>query len=241
MIVSRGRTSVIPSSGGMLALVLLLQVSLWELIKQAKPIPKVAMSLLVVFSIFSWAIIFSKWNTFRKARIANRSFLRAFRKANGLQAVALAVEQYRDSPLVTVFDFGYAEVERQLKTRGGLTNRSAVERNLQLGISEEIAKLERHMNWLATVASVSPFIGLFGTVWGIIDAFTALGLAGATSLRAVAPGIAEALVATALGLGAAIPAAIFYNHFGHVIREMGARMEDFALEFMNFAEQGLGE
>lgn len=219
----------------------LMQVSLWELVSKAKPIPLAAMVILLVFSVLSWAIVFSKWNTFRKARLASASFLRAFRKANGLEAVALAVEQFRDSPLVTVFEFGYEEVERQVKSRGTLMNKLSVERNLQLAISEEIARLERHMNWLATVASVSPFVGLFGTVWGIIDAFTALGLSGATSLRAVAPGIAEALVSTALGLGAAIPAAIFYNHFVHVIREMGARMEDFSLEFMNFAEQSYEE
>lgn len=97
------------------------------------------------------------------------------------------------------------------------------------------------MNWLATTASVSPFIGLFGTVLGIIDAFHALGQAGSTSLRAVAPGISEALVATAAGLAAAIPAAIFYNHFGHVIREFAARMEDFALEFLNVAERQFEE
>jgi len=216
-------------------------VSLWELISRAKPIPIATMVILLLFSILSWAIVFSKWNVFRKARIANRNFLRAFRKANGLEAVAVAVEQYRASPLVAVFEYGYEEVERQVSSKGTLANKLALERALQLAISEEIAKLEHNMNWLATTASVCPFIGLFGTVWGIIDAFSALGLAGSASLRAVAPGISEALVATALGLGAAIPAAIFYNYFGHVIRDIGARMEDFALEFMNFAEQHFGE
>lgn len=219
---------------------LLLQVSLWELVRQSKPIPIAAMLLLLVFSLLSWAIVFSKWNVFRKARLANRDFLRAFRRANGLEAVALAVEQYRVSPLVAVFDFGYEEIERQVKAKGTLTNKLALERTLQLAISEELTKLEHNMNWLATTASVCPFIGLFGTVWGIIDAFSALHLAGSASLRAVAPGISEALVATALGLGAAIPAAIFYNYFGHVIRQMGARMEDFSLEFMNFAERSFG-
>ncbi len=220
---------------------LLLQVSLWELVSRAKPIPMAAMAILLIFSILSWAIVFSKWNVFRKARIANRNFLRAFRKANGLEAVAVAVEQYRASPLVAVFEYGYEEVERQVSSKGTLRNKLALERSLQLAISEEIAKLEHNMNWLATTASVCPFIGLFGTVWGIIDAFSALGLAGSASLRAVAPGISEALIATALGLGAAIPAAIFYNYFGHVIRDIGARMEDFALEFMNFAEQHFGD
>jgi biopolymer transport protein TolQ len=138
-----------------------------------------------------------------------------------------------------VFDFGYEEVARQLKAHRRLSSPIALERSLQLGISEEVARLERNMSWLATAATVSPFIGLFGTVWGIIDAFQALGLAGATSMRAVAPGIAHALVATALGLAAAIPAAVFYNHFGHILKELGARMEDFSLEFLNLAERNL--
>jgi biopolymer transport protein TolQ len=220
---------------------LLAQVSVWELVSRAKPVPMSVFIILLGFSIFSWAIVFSKWNTFRQARLANQQFLRAFRKANTLETMAVASEQFPQSPLVTVFDFGYEEIERQVASKGTLRNKLALERSLQLAISEEIAKLERHMNWLATTASVCPFIGLFGTVWGIIDAFSALGLAGSASLRAVAPGISEALVATALGLGAAIPAAIFYNYFGHVIREMGARMEDFSLEFMNVAERSFGD
>ncbi len=217
----------------------LLQVSIWEMVKTTQPIPIVVLSVLVILSVLSWAIVFSKYNTFRNARSANRQFLRAFRKAAALEQVALASEQFTASPLVAVFDFGYSEVERQRKARGRLTNPISLERSLQLGISEEIAKLERNMNWLATTATVSPFIGLFGTVWGIIDAFQALGLAGATSMRAVAPGIAHALVATAAGLAAAIPAAVFYNHFGHILKELGARMEDFSLEFLNLAERDL--
>lgn len=218
-----------------------LQVSLWELVKTSQPIPIAVMTLLLFLSILSWAIIFNKWKSFRGAQLANRQFLRMFRKANGLEQVALAAEQFRDAPLVAVFDFGYSETDRQRKLRGRVTNPITLERNLQLGISEEVAKLERNMNWLATAATVSPFIGLFGTVWGIIDAFQALGLAGATSMRAVAPGIAHALVATALGLAAAIPAAVAYNHFGHVLKELGARMEDFSLEFLNLAERDLEE
>jgi biopolymer transport protein TolQ len=214
-----------------------LDLSLWELVKSSGPLPKAVMALLLLFSIFSWAVIFSKWSVFRSARSANQAFLRAFRKAAGLQAVAMASEQFRSSPLVAVFDFGYSEVDRQLKARGTLTNKLALERTLQLGMNEEVTKLERNMNVLATTATVSPFIGLFGTVWGIIDAFQGLGTAGAASLRAVAPGISEALITTALGLGAAIPAAIFYNWFGGTIKEFGARMEDFSLEFMNLAER----
>ena len=214
-----------------------LQVSIWELIKAAGPVAKTVMAILLIFSILSWAVILSKWSIFHRAKTANRQFLRAFRKSSGLEAVAMASEQFRSSPLVTVFEFGYGEVDRQRKARGALTNKLSLERNLQLGISEEVARLEGNMNLLATTATVSPFISLFGTVWGIIDAFQALGIAGAASLRAVAPGISEALITTALGLAAAIPAAIFYNLFGNNIKEFGARMEDFGLEFLNLAER----
>jgi biopolymer transport protein TolQ len=215
----------------------LLQVSIWELIKTSEPIPLVVMAILLILSILSWAIIFAKYSMFSGARDANRKFLRAFRKAHDMHAVAAASEQFKAAPLVAVFDFGFAEVDRQAQRSGTVTNKAALERSLQLGISEEITKLERNMNWLATTATVSPFIGLLGTVWGIIDAFQALSLGGATSIRAVGPGIAHALFATALGLFAAIPSAVAYNAFGHSLKEMGARMEDFSLEFLNLTER----
>lgn len=217
-----------------------LDLSLWDLFQNLRPVPLAVIVLLVLFSLLSWTIVFSKSSVFSRARRDNRNFLRAFRKADNLQAVAIASEQFTSAPLVAVFDFGYGEIERQVRQRGALVNKPAIERSLQLGISEEVTKLEMNMTWLATVASVSPFIGLFGTVWGIIDAFQALGNAGATSLRAVAPGISEALVTTAIGLAAAIPAAIFYNVFGNRIKEIGTRMEDFAIEFQNLAERDFG-
>ena len=217
-----------------------LDLSLWDIVQNLRPVPLAVIVLLILFSLFSWTIVFSKSSVFSRARRENRNFLRAFRKADNLQAVALASEQFTSAPLVAVFDFGYGEVERQIRQRGSLVNKPAIERSLQLGISEEVTKLEMNMSWLATVASVSPFIGLFGTVWGIIDAFQALGNAGATSLRAVAPGISEALITTAIGLAAAIPAAIFYNIFGSRIKEIGTRMEDFAIEFQNLAERDFG-
>ncbi|HLJ13560.1 MAG TPA: MotA/TolQ/ExbB proton channel family protein [Bryobacteraceae bacterium] len=219
----------------------LLDINVWELAKDAGLVPKVVMVLLLIFSLASWTIIFSKWSSFRQARHANRRFLRAFRKAPGLEAVALASEQFRSSPLVAVFDFGYGEVDRQVKARGTVANKVALERSLQLGVSEELTKLERSMNWLATTASVCPFIGLFGTVWGIIDAFQQLGLSASVSLRAVGPGIADALLATAFGLAAAIPAAVAYNVFGHSIKELGARMDDFCMEFLNMTERDFEE
>ncbi len=215
----------------------LLDVNIWELVKPSEPLQLAVLGLLALFSLVSWTIIFSKLALFRRARNGNLRFLRAFRKATRLDAVAAATEQFRSAPLATVFDFGYSEVARQMTARQKITNMTALERTLQLGMSEEITRMERSMNWLATTASVSPFIGLFGTVWGIINAFQQLSLAGSTSMRAVGPGIAEALVATAMGLLAAIPAAIFYNYFGHVIKEIGARMEDFSLEFLNLTER----
>jgi len=215
-------------------------LSLWDITKNLRPVPLAVIGILIFFSLFSWTIVLSKSGIFSRARSRNKTFLRAFRKAKNLQAIAAASEQFGSSPLIGVFEFGYREIERQISQRGALVNKPAVERSLQLGISEEVTKLEMNMTWLATVASVSPFIGLFGTVWGIIDAFEGLGTAGSASLRAVAPGISEALVTTAIGLAAAIPAAIFYNLFGSRIKELGTRMEDFAIEFQNFAERDFG-
>jgi biopolymer transport protein TolQ len=219
----------------------LLQIDVWEMVGRGGPLTIAVLAILLFFSVFSWAIIFSKWNVLRTARAADRRFLRAFRKASGLDAVMVASEQFKPAPLVSVFEFGYEEVHRQVKARGSVTNKIALERSLQLGTSEEITKLERNMSWLATTASVSPFIGLFGTVLGIIRAFQELGMQGTASLRAVGPGIADALIATAVGLAAAIPAAIFYNQFSHNIREIGARMDDFTLEFLNMAERSFGD
>ena len=213
------------------------EVDFWELVKTKEPVPLLVYGLLSMASITSWTVIFSKWAQFARARNTNLRFLRAFRKATRLDAVAAASEQYRGAPLVTVFEFGYSEVSRQMAARSKISNQVALERTLQLGMSESMTKLERSMSWLATVASVSPFVGLFGTVWGIIGTFSALSLTGSTSMRTVAPGIAGALVATALGLAAAIPAAVFYNHFGHRLKEIGSRMEDFSLEFLNMTER----
>jgi biopolymer transport protein TolQ len=195
------------------------------------------LALLIAASCFSWGVIFTKWSRLRKARAENGKFLRAFRKASGFEGITAACEQFPLAPLVTVYDYGYAEVERQVRAKKQLSNRTAVERSLQIGVGEELGRLEKNMNWLATTAAIAPFVGLFGTVWGIIDAFQALTGAGAASLRAVGPGIAEALIATAMGLFAAIPAAIFYNYFGYLIRDLSGKMDDFGLEFMNLIER----
>ncbi len=212
-------------------------IQIWELIQTDRPLTLAVFLLLLLASIFSWAVAFSKLGKFRKIRAANFQFLRAFRKATGFDQLSLASEQFRGAPLVTVFDYGYAELDRQVKSKRTVYNKLSLERSLQLGISEEVSKLEHNLSWLATTATVTPFIGLFGTVWGIIDAFNALSTAGSASLRVVGPGIAEALVATALGLAAAVPAAIFYNWFNAQIKEVGGKMEDFSLEFMNLTER----
>ena len=214
-----------------------LDVNFWELVKSPDPVTLGVMGLLGLASLLSWTIILAKVFSFRSARSSNRKFLRAFRKATRLDAVAAASEQYRSAPLVGVFDFGYSEVSRQMAATSRITNQVALERTLQLGISEEVTRLEHNLSWLATCAAVCPFIGLFGTVLGIIDAFNQLGLSQSTSMRAVGPGIARALLATAMGLAAAIPAAIFYNYFGNAVKEIAARMEDFSLEFLNLTER----
>lgn len=219
---------------------LFLQTGIWELISGGSPLSNAILVVLVIFSIASWTIIFSKWTALKSAKSGNSRFARAFRKATLETAVATS-EQFRPAPLVTVFDDGYAEVSRQVKTHGSIRNRDSIARTLQVSTNQEIAYLESNLSWLATTASVSPFIGLLGTVLGIVRAFQNLGAAGSTSLSAVGPGIAEALIATAAGLFAAIPAAMAHNHFGHAIRELGSQMDDFGLEFLNLIERSFGE
>lgn len=201
-----------------------------NMIWETGPVAKTVLVILLFFSIFSWSIILARYNLLRRARVQSSRFLRAFRKAQRLQDIAAVSEQFKPSPLVAVFEGGYDE----LKRRGSAT---AIQRSMQIASSEELTRFERRMPWLAITAGATPFIGLFGTVWGIIDAFHGLGTAGAATLRAVAPGISEALITTAAGLFAAIPALIAYNIFGNEIREFGKRMDDFMLEMMNAIER----
>lgn len=205
-----------------------------NLIQQTGPVAKIVLLILLGFSLFSWAIILAKWSALKRARAQSGRFVRAFRKATRLQDVAAVAEQFKPSPLVGVFDNAYDEYRRQ---GGGAPRLTAIQRATQIAASEEMTRLERRLPWLATTGAVTPFIGLFGTVWGIIDAFQGLGTAGAATLRAVAPGISEALITTAAGLFAAIPAVIAYNAFSHQIKEFAARSDDFALELMNAFER----
>ena len=222
------------------AALFLLETNIWDFVSHGTSFTYVILGILLLASLYSWTVTFSKLSSFKTARRNDARFLRAFRKATGLEAVMVASEQFRPSPLVSLFERGYEEVSRQVKSRGSLANEEAISRSLQLGVSEQLTRLEHNLNWLATIASVSPFIGLLGTVIGIIRAFENLGSAGSTSLKSVGPGISEALIATAVGLFAAIPAAIFYNYFGHLLKEMGARMDDFSLEFLNLIERSFG-
>src|SRR5215475_10083030 len=206
-----------------------------DMLSTTGAVAKLVLLTLLAFSLISWAIILTKWSLLRRARTQSGRFLRAFRKAQRLQDVAAVAEQFKPSPLVAVFENAYDEYRRQ-----GEQNITAVQRAAQIASSEELTRLERKLPWLATTGAVAPFVGLFGTVWGIIDAFNGLGDAGAATLRAVAPGISEALITTAAGLFAAIPAVIAYNQFTHRMREFGARMDDFTMEILNFIERTTG-
>ena len=207
-----------------------------NLIEQTGPVAKIVLAILLLFSVLSWSIILAKGTKFRRMRSQSGRFLRAYRKAGGrLQDVSSVSEQFKPSPLVSVFEGGYDELRRQSGSGG--RNTVSVQRATQIAASEEMTQMESRLPWLATTGAVTPFVGLFGTVWGIIDAFQGLGNAGAATLRAVAPGISEALITTAAGLFTAIPAVIAYNQYMQQIREFGARMDDFGLEFLNTIER----
>ncbi|PYV54578.1 MAG: flagellar motor protein MotA [Acidobacteria bacterium] len=209
-----------------------------DLVGETGAVAKVVLLVLLAFSLISWAIILSKWSGIRRARVQSGRFIRAFRKAQRLQDVGAVAEQFRPSPLVGVFENGFEEYRRQGGvSTGAIRSPLAIQRAMQIASSEEMTRLERNLSWLAITGAVTPFVGLFGTVWGIIDAFHGLGTAGAATLRAVAPGISEALITTAAGLVAAIPAVIAFNLIGSSIREFASRCDDFSLEMLNAVER----
>ena len=215
-----------------------LQGSVADLLAQTGPVAKFVLLLLLGFSILSWAIIYIKWRRFKKLREQGDVLLRAFRKARKLSEFNVLLENFPPHPLKVLFEAGYREIYAQVGNPGGpVRNAAALTRALQIASTQQLSEMEQNLNWLATTGSVAPFIGLFGTVWGIMNAFLGLG-SGAASLRAVGPGIAEALIATAAGLFVAIPAVIAYNQFLSRVRELGARMDNFSLEFLNAAERG---
>ncbi len=203
--------------------------------------------LLLAFSIVSWAIIFTKLRQMRRAERESERFIDIFWDAKNLTAINSASLDLKESPVAQVFRAGYQELVRLTRAKrqaasgddmstdlGGVEN---VERAMRRATTQEITKLERSLTFLATTASAAPFVGLFGTVWGIMNAFRGLSVTQSSSIQAVAPGISEALIATAIGLAAAIPAVIAYNHFAGKVRVLSAEMDNFASEFLNIAER----
>lgn len=227
--------------------------SLLGFFRETGPTAKVVLGILLFFSLVSWVIIFAKFIRLRRVAAQSEKFVAFFRKSKRFSEVNTIASQLSETPLTTLFKAGYAELDAQVKanrpedpavtvsgTPAGkllIKNIAGVERALERAIGVEVSRLSRYMTFLATTASACPFIGLFGTVWGIMQSFRTIGNTGSTSIAAVAPGISEALVNTAAGLAAAIPALIFYNYFMGKIREQRAGMEDFALEFINLAER----
>ena len=210
------------------------------LLEQTNGLARVVLGILLVLSVFSWALILQKWYQLGGLDRKTTRFLQMFRAGGGLPNPKTIRAGSGGTPLIAVYDAGYAEFSSQLASGnphgGRVRNANAIGVEMQVAASDEVRRLERGMSTLATIASVSPFIGLFGTVWGVMDAFTGLGDAGTASLRAVAPGIAEALITTAAGLAAAIPALIAYNHYLQGIRSVAARMNNFASEFVSKVE-----
>jgi biopolymer transport protein TolQ len=219
---------------------------LWELFLDATPVAKFILALLVVFSLVSWGIILSKTLQFRRADRQTKRFLEIFRTSKRFSEVNSAASNHSASPLVGLFQSGYIEIDAQVKaaqqegtdpSRYRIRSMGAIERTLRRALGVELQVLTRSTSFLATTAAAAPFIGLFGTVWGIMVAFNDIGITGSTSITAVAPGIAEALINTAAGLAAAIPALIAYNVFSSRARRMREEMEDFVLEFINLTER----
>ncbi len=216
-----------------------------ELFLQTGAMAKFVLGVLTVLSIVSWSIMVGKWVQFRRANRHGRQFLDVFRRSQRFSEVNAATSRLHSSPLVGLFQAGYVEIDAQVKAAtasggsGGYRIRSmeGLHRSLRRALGVERQVLSRGTSFLATTAAASPFIGLFGTVWGIMIAFRDIGFTGSTSLVTVAPGIAEALINTAAGLAAAIPALMGYNFFSHQIRSLAIEMEDFILEFLNLAER----
>ncbi len=209
---------------------------LGEMLHNSGPTALAVLAILAIMSVFSWTIMIGKFLAFREAATQNLRFLRTFRKSSRLSEVAGVADQFRPAPLVAVFLEIVEEYSRQTGGRGMPRSSAAIERAASIASSEALTELESRLTWLATIAAIAPFIGLLGTVMGIIDAFHGLGTQGAATLRAVAPGISEALITTAAGLVVAIPAVVGYNQLTSQIRQFGARMDDFGRELLNAIE-----
>ncbi len=217
-------------------------VDLLEVVLHAGPVAKLVLVILLLFSLLSWVVIFQKAVLLQRSRAATERFRAAFRRATDWRELKQQENFYVQSPLLGLFHAGYAEVTYQLRVpasggRAQVRSMEAVERSLQRASVVEMGRMDRYLGVLATIAAVSPFIGLFGTVWGIIDAFKDIGTTGNANLATVAPGISEALVATAVGLMAAIPALMAYNFFQGQLKQWQTELDDFALEFISVSER----
>jgi biopolymer transport protein TolQ len=219
---------------------------LWELFLDATLIDKLILATLAFFSLMSWGIILSKTFQFRRADRQTKRFLEVFRTSKRFSEVNSAAANHSASPLVGLFQSGYVEIDAQVKAAQGegsdpsryrIRSMNAIERTLRRALGVELHVLTRSTQFLATTAAACPFIGLFGTVWGIMKAFNDIGITGSTSITAVAPGIAGALINTAAGLVAAIPALVAYNTFSTRVKRSREEMEDFVMEFMNLTER----
>jgi biopolymer transport protein TolQ len=221
--------------------------SLLGMIADAGFMVKFVLLILLIFSIISWTIIFLKFRYYRKIRKENEDFDSDYQRSNKLSEVVPAAKKYPHSTTAEVFRVGYAELSKINKVSKdtarpeeiSLSSIDNVQRALNRASNTEMTKLESSLGFLATTGSASPFIGLFGTVWGIMETFKAIGARGSATLAVVAPGISEALIATAAGLAAAIPAVIFYNYFLNKSKTMVQEMDNFADEFLNIVERHL--
>lgn len=226
--------------------------SILGLIARSTPISKAVLLTLALMSVGSWAIILYKLWVFRRSEQQSSSFLDVFRRSSKFSEVAAVCRSLTESPLVGLFQSGYAELTAQLRqaspedlaanpravaARPTLKSLAAVDRALMRASVVEVNKLESRITFLATTASIAPFVGLFGTVVGIMMSFQMIGETGSTNLASVGPGIAEALIATAFGLVAAVPAVVGYNYFSNRVRLSASQMDDFAMEFLNIAER----
>jgi biopolymer transport protein TolQ len=221
--------------------------NLVQLFLTAGPTAKAVLVVLAFFSLVSWAIIIGKIWSFSRAGASSRAFLAHFRKSRKFADVLGICDRCEPSPLVGIFRAGYAELDQQVKDgrevapadsgRLFVKSLASIERALERAAGVETTRLTRGLSFLATTASATPFIGLFGTVMGILISFSQIASKGSTSIVVVAPGIAEALINTAAGLVAAVPALIAYNNFNARVRAARGEMRDFALEFMNLAER----
>ncbi|NOT44828.1 MAG: Tol-Pal system subunit TolQ [Acidobacteria bacterium] len=217
------------------------------LVAQTGPVNQAVLLVLLLFSVVSWAVVLQKAWAFRMSERDTRLFLDVFRRSSKFSEVQAVCASVKASPLAGVFQAGYAELNAQLRqgstaqaeaaVRPTLKSLTAVDRALLRASAAELGRLEQRVTFLATTASITPFIGLFGTVWGIMVAFQRIGVTGSTNLAVVAPGISEALIATATGLFAAIPAVYFYNYFTSRVKVFATEMDDFSLEFLNIAER----